>query len=310
VKSPLCAACGQKVSPKLARTAYVLGLPEGHLYPVCPECAGRGVLVVSMQSEMGARFAAAPYASHFRRLAKAYQHSGDEVRSAIFEQAAGILESGRVPSDEPRLVMPKLSQQVVFQSLRAETDELLNLGPKKVRTETPKVNGSTSSTSMRPALTHLSDMSRCEETVLRVLAVRRGVPTSRDALAILSEYSLWGGGFNSALARLRRWQLIEGDRTNYRITDAGVVVAGPVAPLPKGQELLDHWVQVVGSCAGDLLQAYVAAHPDTLSKEQLAERTNYSPNGGGFNAGIAKLRKLRLIEGSRASFEFIKAIRS
>lgn len=39
------------------------------------------------------------------------------------------------------------------------------------------------------------------------------------------------------------------------------------------------------------------SYPDSLSKEEVAARTGYEANGGGFNNALGRLRTLELVQG-------------
>ncbi len=134
-------------------------------------------------------------------------------------------------------------------------------------------------------------LGRCELAILAVLARRRGRPTTSVQVGILAGYSPTSGGFNAALATLRAEGLIDG----LIITADGVKRAGAVDPLPTGMDLVRYWQSKLDKAEAAMLGALVAHHPKAMRKEQLGERTGYSPTSGGFNAALAKLRALELI---------------
>jgi hypothetical protein len=45
------------------------------------------------------------------------------------------------------------------------------------------------------------------------------------------------------------------------------------------------------------LETVTESYPDALSKEELAAKTGYEANGGGFNNALGRLRTLELVQG-------------
>jgi hypothetical protein len=92
-----CAACGAKVG-KNAQRAYFRGVGgELSLLEVCPECEKNRV-VRFVFSAVESNVAIRPFVAHLRKIAKAYEKLGKDDRHLSLQQAADILESGKVPS--------------------------------------------------------------------------------------------------------------------------------------------------------------------------------------------------------------------
>lgn len=123
-------------------------------------------------------------------------------------------------------------------------------------------------------------------------------PSGRSLLqlAILSGYRM-SGGFNGAIASLKREHLIEGSGKNYTISATGKVAIGRVPPLPTGRELFAYWLANSDPYEAAILQFLRQSYPNPQTLEEVAQATNYKLSGG-FNGAIAKLRRLELIEGS------------
>jgi hypothetical protein len=244
---------------------------------VCASCGAKSLTIVPVGSGMQAKAILAPYAKHLRKLAMAYPGT-DRAEGLL--QAAGILESGRaITLDDVR---PAATSKPI---------ELKSV-PKKER----------------PMPSVLGDAPTVQKSDAKMLAalVQRNRPTSRAQLAILSGYSGNSGGFNAALARLRANGWMTGDASRLEVTTSGRAAAPHVAALPTGQELLEFWCDKVGACAATILNVFVDSYPDEVPRAELAERTGYSGNSGGFNAALAVLRTLDLATGYRASKELIE----
>jgi hypothetical protein len=106
------------------------------------------------------------------------------------------------------------------------------------------------------------------------------------------------GGFKNSLSTLRQAGLVVGENTGImRITDAGVIEAGPVEPRPTGAELARYWMahSSFGKCEQAILGALLD-HLKGLTAEKLCEITNYQYSGG-FKNSLSTLRTAGVIVG-------------
>lgn len=141
-------------------------------------------------------------------------------------------------------------------------------------------------------------LPRCEKAILAVLAQRNGEFTSKTQAAILSGYSHNSGGFNNALGALRSAQLITGTSNAICITEMGMQAIGSdYEQLPTGVDLHNYWLNKLPKCERTILQVLLNVYPRSMDKISLGENSEYSPNSGGFNNALGKLRTLELIEG-------------
>jgi uncharacterized protein len=114
----------------------------------------------------------------------------------------------------------------------------------------------------------------------------RGIPVTREAVARWMGIHPNGGRFLSGLAALRAngyldgWNLTDSGEKAARLINTGIEAA--VAAL------------IDGTCKRSF-EELVAAHPQALSREQLAERMGIHPNGGRFLSGLSWLRQMGLI---------------
>ena len=142
-------------------------------------------------------------------------------------------------------------------------------------------------------------LSSGERKILTALAQYPDGRT-KTQVAVLTVYAHNGGGFNNYLSALRSKGFIDGGSDRLRITDGGLDALGDFAPLPTGRDLLDYWLGQLGKAERLILEQLAAEYPAALTKEQLAERTNYEASGGGFNNALSRLRTLELINGRGA----------
>jgi hypothetical protein len=138
-------------------------------------------------------------------------------------------------------------------------------------------------------------MGKALRSILNVLA--QYGPSTRNKVAAVAGYAVSGGGFGNALSEGRTRGWLSGSDI-LSITDDGMEALGVYDPLPTGPELLASWCGRLGKAEREIVTALVDAGTE-LTKEQLAERTGYAANGGGFGNALSRLRTRELIVGSK-----------
>jgi hypothetical protein len=88
------------------------------------------------------------------------------------------------------------------------------------------------------------------------------------------------------------WQQNADAGENLRITENGMRELGSWEPLPAGSGLVDYWRARLGKAERLILETLTQAYPDALTKEEVAAKAGYEPNGGGFNNALGRLRTL------------------
>ena len=131
-------------------------------------------------------------------------------------------------------------------------------------------------------------------------------PSSEKRLAILAGYAR-SGTFSSAVTRLRKHGYMRKTSSGNEITSDGRPFVSHT-PLPVGQALMDYWSARLGPCGTSILEVLVRSYPEEVKPAALAEATRYSLSGT-FSATQTKLRALGLVDGHRASREFVEAVR-
>lgn len=141
-------------------------------------------------------------------------------------------------------------------------------------------------------------LGRAHRAILTVLA-QHPEGRSKRQLALQSGYSEGGGGFNNPLGALRSAGYVNRGEPIVA-TDDGLAALGEWDPVPTGPALLAHWLgqgKTIGGKAGRaILEQLAAVYPAGLEKAELAERCGYSPEGGGFNNPLGRLRTLGLVD--------------
>jgi uncharacterized protein len=136
-------------------------------------------------------------------------------------------------------------------------------------------------------------LTKCARSLLKVMAQRHVATYSQ--LAILSGYSRKSSGFHNSVSELRTAGMVEGGRDSLKVTPRGAVAAGDVEELPTGAELVNYWANRLGRCESSLLQMVYLER--RLTRDRLAELTEYSPTSSGFHNGLSTLRTLGLVSG-------------
>lgn len=137
-------------------------------------------------------------------------------------------------------------------------------------------------------------LSKSERKILTALA-QRGRACTKKLVGIQSGYSINSGGFNSAIANLRKQSYINGSAGAMDITAGGLTALGAWDPLPTGDGLRTYWVGRLQRAQGAILDLLWRSYPAGVTKNGIAETLGYSTNSGGFNSALGALRKLELI---------------
>jgi len=145
-------------------------------------------------------------------------------------------------------------------------------------------------------LTENPELGRCEKAILETLA-KFNKTCSRAKIGIFAGYSSTSGGFSNAISKLKSIELVTAENGNLTITNEGAAQVVFVKPLPTtNDEILSFWKNKTGKCPGAILEILVSIYPESMSREDVGERTNYSASSGGFSNAISRLKTLGLIE--------------
>jgi uncharacterized protein len=139
-----------------------------------------------------------------------------------------------------------------------------------------------------------SSLNGPQRKLLIVLATHG--PRTKRQLALQAGYAENGGAFANPLGRLRAVGYVT-KGAPIEITDEGLRALGAFDPLPRGRELVDHWLasQSMSGPMAKILTALLDHYPGTYTRAELAEVTGYSPTGGAFANPLGKLRTLGLV---------------
>jgi uncharacterized protein len=141
--------------------------------------------------------------------------------------------------------------------------------------------------------------------MLIAIAQRPGLDNRK--LGVRAGMSCRSGTFATYLAKMRTNGWITDRNGGLAITDSGATALGEYQPLPEGDALRQYWLRDLGdSGASRILGAICEVYPNSISQDEVGEKTGMSSRSGTFATYLSKLRALELIEGRgelRASAE-------
>jgi hypothetical protein len=115
-------------------------------------------------------------------------------------------------------------------------------------------------------------------------------------IAALAQVSHTSGAFGNNLGALRSAGYIEYPQAGaVSLTPAGREIAPEVDAPASAQEMLDQCKAIVSKPAGAILQVLADAYPDTLAKNDIAEKSGVSPTSGAFGNNLGALRSAGMI---------------
>lgn len=116
------------------------------------------------------------------------------------------------------------------------------------------------------------------------------------AVAFLAGYSANGGAYNNPKGKLRVKGLIEYKSQTLSLTEEGKKYATVPDEALTTEELHKKILDRLPRLEKKLMEVILSVYPNPISNEELAQKTNYSMNGGAFNSPRGRLRSLGLIE--------------
>lgn len=125
----------------------------------------------------------------------------------------------------------------------------------------------------------------------------------RNVVAFLSEQSPKSSGFSNNLGALRSQGLINyPESKTIELTDAGRELAQKQDEPISANEVQDAIVRRLPRPQARILELLIAAYPDPLDRDLLAERVGQSPLSSGYKNNLGALRSLGVIDyaGSQA----------
>lgn len=112
-----------------------------------------------------------------------------------------------------------------------------------------------------------------------------------EQLSVLTTYKR--SSRDTYLQKLRSAGLVDRNGGSHVVTEEGHAVLGPdFEPLPTGAALRQHWLETLGGGERVLLEEIIGAHPGSISRTVLDERTGYKRSSRDTYLQKLKARKL------------------
>jgi hypothetical protein len=142
------------------------------------------------------------------------------------------------------------------------------------------------------------NLGNSQKRILKALAELEAIgreSASREMTAWWSGFRPTGGGFNNYLGNLKTAGLIDyPGQGMVRLTDAGREFIG-AQEAPDQEEVLRRVDSRLGGSQRKILAALKEAHPEVLSRAELAERSGFQVTGGGYNNYLGEMKTAGLI---------------
>lgn len=140
-----------------------------------------------------------------------------------------------------------------------------------------------------------TDLSAYAVGLIRTLGERHPMRLTRAQISTFSGRKPRSSAFSAAMAEIARGGYVTVQGGQHALTDAGLAVAGDSVGAATG-DVIEMWRAALPAYERDLLDALVEAHPQGVTRPELAETTGRSLTSSAFSAAISTLAKNGLAE--------------
>lgn len=151
--------------------------------------------------------------------------------------------------------------------------------------------------SEQPTSSDDAPMRSGERRVLETIATRYPLTLTRTQLGTLSGFTPSGGTFNTYFGDLKRRGFVTEDSSkNVVVTQEGMDYVGEVPKSPRThEEIMAMWRRNLRAGEMRILEVLVDAYPECLSREELANSSEFTFTGGTFITYLGILKRNALI---------------
>lgn len=119
---------------------------------------------------------------------------------------------------------------------------------------------------------------------------------NRSVLAAVASYSPKSSGFEKTLGHLHSQGLVEYPAGGeVSLTASGRAMAGDGGGPVTLQELHEAWFRILDPRHVRILEPLIACYPAALTRDELAERSEYSAKSSGFEKAVGRLRSFGVV---------------
>lgn len=220
----------------------------------------------------------------YKKAVAEYQNYMKKMQGNLSKLKNALQKIAQIASDSVSIEIPKL--EVSNQPSKIEPKAFENTKPTlpTPTTETKQSNGN-------------STLNASEKKILTAIVQRPDHTATRAQVALVSGYSQTSGGFKNYLSKLRSNGFIEYQGQGLVATQKGIDELGnDYEPLPMDNDSVQQfWFSKLPNSPAKILKAICEAYPNPISREDVAEKTNYSVTSGGFKNYLSHLRTTGLI---------------
>lgn len=132
--------------------------------------------------------------------------------------------------------------------------------------------------------------------MINALATMAPLRLTKAQWATVAHMKHTGGTWSTYLGEIRRAELIDENPTGFTLTQAGWDYLGTRPEPMTAHQLQQHYLNILRAGAARMLQAVIDAHPEGLTKAQLADVSGVTASGGTFSTYLGELRRNGLVE--------------
>ncbi|OWL95564.1 hypothetical protein B7435_30225 [Mycolicibacterium peregrinum] len=132
--------------------------------------------------------------------------------------------------------------------------------------------------------------------MITALATMAPLRLTKAQWATVAHMKHTGGTWSTYLGEIRRAGLIDETSAGFTLTQAGWDYIGHRPEPMTAHQLQQHYLGILRAGAARMLQAVIDAHPEGLSKAELADVSGVTASGGTFSTYLGDLRRNGLVE--------------
>ncbi|MBU8820875.1 hypothetical protein KL864_33970 [Mycolicibacterium goodii] len=132
--------------------------------------------------------------------------------------------------------------------------------------------------------------------MINALAAMAPLRLTKAQWATVAHMKHTGGTWSTYLGEIRRAGLTDESPAGFTLTQAGWDYLGAKPEPMTANQLQQHYLGILRAGAARMLQAVIDAHPDGLTKTELADVSGVTASGGTFSTYLGDLRRNGLVE--------------
>lgn len=142
-----------------------------------------------------------------------------------------------------------------------------------------------------------TELSNSEMKVLKAVVQKPERKATKKQTALMVGYSPKSGSYKNICGHLRSFGYVNYDGDYLVATPEGVNMCGCFESLPSDPDSIHQfWYDKLSNSEAKLLRIIIEAHPDSISREEIAMKADYSATSGSFKNMLGHMRSTGLID--------------